>query len=65
MEKGKGSKSALEEIKDLYGFETNAIVSMKDVTSYLHGKEINGRVLIDDDMMDKINAYYKEYGAEA
>ena len=65
MERGKGSKSALEEIKDLYGFETGAIVSMKDVTSYLHGREINGRVLIDDDMMDKINAYYKEYGAEA
>ena len=34
MEVGKGGvKCALDEVKDLYGFETNAIVTMKDVES--------------------------------
>lgn len=64
MEKGKGTKSALEEIKDLYGFETNAIVSMADVVECLHNKEYNGRVIIDDELKARIDAYYAEYGAQ-
>lgn len=61
-ERGKGSKSALEEIKDLYGFETGAIVSMKEVVEYLEGREIDGQVLIDQDIKNRIDAYYAEYG---
>ena len=64
MERGKGTKSALEEIKDLYGFETNAIVSMADVVECLYNKEVNGRVLIDDELKGRIDAYYEEYGAK-
>ena len=64
MEKGKGDKSALEEIKDLYGFETNAIVSMADVVECLYNKEIEGRVIIDDELKGRIDAYYEEYGAK-
>lgn len=34
MEVGKGGvKCALEEVHDLYGFETNAIVTMEEVTN--------------------------------
>ena len=64
MEKGKGDKSALEEIKDLYGFETNAIVSMADVVECLYNKEVEGRVIIDDELKSRIDAYYEEYGAK-
>ena len=44
MERGKGTKSALEEIKELYGFPTAAIVSMADVTEHLCNRECGGRV---------------------
>ena len=64
MEKGKGDKSALEEIKDLYGFETNAIVSMADVVECLYNKEVEGRVIIDDELKGRIDSYYEEYGAK-
>ena len=64
MEKGKGDKSALEEIKDLYGFETNAIVSMADVVECLYNKEVEGRVIIDDELKGRIDAYYEDYGAK-
>ena len=64
MEKGKGDKSALEEIKDLYGFETNAIVSMADVVECLYNKVVEGRVIIDDELKGRIDAYYEEYGAK-
>ncbi len=63
QERGKGEKHALDEIKDLYGFETEAIVSMDEVVEALYNKEIDGEVLIDDEMKSRIDAYYAEYGA--
>ncbi len=61
-ERGKGDKGALDEIRELYGFETNAIVSMGEVVAYLYNREINGKVLIDDAMKASIDAYYEQYG---
>ncbi|MBO4514506.1 MAG: orotate phosphoribosyltransferase, partial [Lachnospiraceae bacterium] len=43
-----GEKSALEEIKEKYGFDANAIVDMAEVTEYLYNKPYNGKVYIDD-----------------
>ena len=63
QEKGKGDKCALDEIKDLYGFETEAIVSMEEVVEALYNKDVNGEILIDDEMKARIDAYYAEYGA--
>ena len=65
MERGKGTRSALDEIKDLYGFSTAAIVSMADVVEHLYNKEINGKVVIDDQIKAAIDAYYEQYGAQA
>ena len=62
MEKGKSDESALKEISKLYGFATGAIVNMKEVTEYLYGREIDGRVIIDDEIKSRIDAYYKQYG---
>ena len=64
MEKGKGTKSALEEVKELYGFETAAIVNMEEVVEHLYNKPYNGKVVIDDTLKTAIDEYYKQYGAE-
>ena len=65
MEVGKGGrKCALDEIRDLYGFETNAIVSMEEVVEYLYNRPCNGRVVIDDTLKAAIDAYYEQYGAK-
>ena len=58
-EKGKGDKTALEEIKDLYGFETNAIVSMNEIIDYLVEKKV-----IDDELKARLDAYYDQYGVK-
>ncbi len=64
MEKGLHSDgSALDEIKETYGFDAAAIVTMAEVTEYLYNKEVGGRVLIDDEMKKSIDAYYELYGA--
>lgn len=65
MEVGKGgARCALDEIKDLYGFETNAIVSMAEVVEHLYNKPCNGRIVIDDTLKASIDAYYEQYGAK-
>jgi len=63
QERGKGTKCALDEIKDLYGFDTSAIVTMSEVKEHLTNREVKGRVVINDDIAKAIDAYYKEYGA--
>ena len=66
MEKGLGGeKSALEEIRDKYGFETNAIVTMEEVVEHLYNRECQGRVVINDDIKKAIDAYYEQYGCGA
>ena len=64
MERGKGEKSALEEIKETYGFDAHAIVTMGEVVEHLHNKPYNGKVYIDDTMKQAIDAYYEQYGAK-
>ena len=63
MEVGKGGeKCALDEIKDLYGFETNAIVTMEEVVEYLYNRPCGGKIVIDDSLKAAIDAYYEQYG---
>ena len=65
MEVGKGGeKSALDEIKDLYGFDTAAIVTMEEVVECLYNRECGGQIIIDDTLKSAIDAYYKIYGVK-
>ena len=65
MEVGQeGTISALQEIKCKYGFPTNAIVSMKEVTEYLYNRPLDGKIIIDDKMKKALDDYYQEYGAK-
>lgn len=62
MEKGQGNKSALEEIKEKYGFDANAIVNMQEVVEYLYNKPCQGKIYIDDEVKAALDAYYEQYG---
>ncbi len=64
MERGKGTQSALDEIKEKYGFEANAIVTMAEVVEHLYNKEYDGNIIIDDKIKSAIDAYYEEYGVK-
>lgn len=64
MEKGLGGQvSALAEIKETYGFDAHAIVTMADVIERLYNRPYKGQVYIDDSLKAAIDAYYAEYGA--
>ena len=65
MEVGKGGeKCALDEIRDLYGFDTAAIVTMAEGVECLYNREYNGKVMIDDTLKAEIDAYYDTYGVK-
>ncbi|MGI6395265.1 MAG: orotate phosphoribosyltransferase [bacterium] len=64
MERGKGEKGALDEIRETYGMKTFSIVSMAEVSDYLYNREINGKILLDDKIKGMIEEYYKLYGAK-
>lgn len=64
MEKGPGGKgSALEEIRERYGIEAHAIVTMDEVVEHLYNKPYKGQVYIDDSLKAAIDEYYGVYGA--
>ena len=54
------NKSALDTITEKYGFPAKAIVTMKEVVEALH---VPGGV-ITDELKEKIDAYYVEWGAK-
>ena len=64
MERGQGTKSALQEIRENYGIETTAIVTMEEVVEHLYQKPYKGKLIIDDSMKQAIDLYYEEYGVK-
>ncbi|MEG1583748.1 MAG: orotate phosphoribosyltransferase [Anaerovorax sp.] len=61
MERGKGSKTAIQEIKEDFGIETYPIVTVREVIDTLHNQEVGGKVIINDEMKNKMEAYLAEY----
>ena len=60
-EKGKDTDmSALDQVRELYGFETRAIVTMEEVVGYLTK---TGSPVLTPEIRQAIDEYYKEYGA--
>lgn len=63
MEKGEGSKGALDEIRENYGFPATAIVTMTEVCEYLSSLP-EDRAVLTEDLKEAIREYYAQYGAE-
>lgn len=64
MERGMGEKCALDEVAELYGFPTAAIVTMAEVTEHLYNKPYKGEIVINDTIKAALDAYYEQYGVK-
>ena len=65
MEVGKGGVvTAQKEVQEKYGFPVASIVSMAEVVECLYNKEVEGEVVINDDIKAAIDEYYKQYGVK-
>ena len=65
MEVGKGGVvTAQQEVQEKYGFPVASIVSMAEVTEMLYNREVQGKVVINDDIKAALDAYYEQYGVK-
>lgn len=62
MEKGTGQRSTLQELEETFGIKTYAIVTIVEIITYLTGRIINGKVVIDEALQQKIALYREQYG---
>jgi orotate phosphoribosyltransferase len=62
MERGTGNKSALDELRDEFGIRAFSIVTIDEIVSCLHNKEVDGAVVLDDDIYNRIGEYREKYG---
>jgi orotate phosphoribosyltransferase len=62
-ERGAGTKSALAELEEDYGIRVFPIVNIYEIVGWLHGREIDGKVVITDEIKVKIDRYLETYGA--
>lgn len=65
QERGQGARSALAELRAEFDMPTCAIVTIDEVVESLRGREVNGRPLLDEDLLRRIAAYRAQYGAAA
>ncbi len=63
MERGRGNLSALEEVRRELNFPVAAIVTVRDIIVHLHNRPIDGSVVVDDAMREKMEAYLQKYGS--
>lgn len=64
MERGKSELSALDEVKKVYGIETYAIVTVREIIEALHNTPVDGKIYIDDAVKAKMEEYLDKYGAK-
>jgi len=62
MERITGELSAVQQVQQDFGIAVHSIVNVRDIIAHLYGREIDGKVLIDDTMKEKMEAYLAEYG---
>ena len=62
MERGTGDQAALVEIAEAWAMPTFAIVTVAEVMEYLHGREVDGVVVLDDETYARMVAYREAFG---
>ncbi|MCL2827267.1 MAG: orotate phosphoribosyltransferase [Oscillospiraceae bacterium] len=62
MERGTGDRSTLQELRDALGMQIYPIVTVEEIIQCLHNQELDGQVVITDEIRGKMEAYLAQYG---
>ena len=63
MERGTRDCTTLDELREDYGIQVYPIVTIREVIDCLHNQPVDGKVYIDDDLRERMEAYLTTYGA--
>ena len=61
-ERGTGDRSALDQLSEELEMPCIAIVTVHDIIEFLHGHEIDGQIVIDDEIRTRMEEYLQEHG---
>ena len=64
MERGTGEKTTINELRESHGINVYPIVTVREIMDFLHNREIDGKVYIDDAMLAKMEDYLAQYGGK-
>ena len=61
MERGQQNKTAIQEIEEEFGIKTYPIVTVREIIEALHNVPVDGKIVIDDAMRERMEAYLEMY----
>lgn len=64
MERGQGDKTAIAEVYEEFGIKAYPIVTVMDIIDSIYNEEIDGKVVLDAAMRDRMLAYIDQYGVK-
>jgi orotate phosphoribosyltransferase len=64
QERGQGRLNALADLEQRYGMPAFAIVTIDEVIDSLRGRSLDGRVVVDDPIYERVVAYRRQYGGD-
>ncbi len=64
QERGKDNTNALQAVEKILNIPIFPIVTITQIKEYLHNKKVNGKIYLDDAMLEKIDVYLAKYGSK-
>jgi len=62
MERATGQLSAVQQAQQDFGIAVHSIVTVRDIMQHMYNREIDGKVLLTDEVKAKMEQYIAEYG---
>jgi orotate phosphoribosyltransferase len=63
-ERGPSGRSTAEELESELGLQIRPIITIHELVAHLHGRELDGQIILDDARLAAIRGYLAEHGAE-
>ncbi|MFH1545050.1 MAG: orotate phosphoribosyltransferase [archaeon] len=63
-EVGVEGSSAIKEFEKKHGIPVKSVVNIREIIEFLHNKEINGKVYVNDEVKKEMEAYLEKYGVK-
>lgn len=64
MERGTGEKTTINELREEYGIAVYPIVTVREIMDYLTDREIDGKVVLTQEIRAKMEDYLAQYGGK-
>lgn len=61
MERGQSGTTAIKEIGTEFGIKVHPIVTVRDIIDHLYNRELDGKVILDDEIRARMEKYLEAY----